>query len=103
MRGRSAALGVVVGTVSTLVTTGVATAGTTVVAAAPVSLNAPVGIAAVAFGVVGLVTGLIRRRRAVQRVESGPNARVEPVQPTEPAVTLPTTALPTPALDAAKS
>ncbi|MEU7530741.1 hypothetical protein AB0A74_33770 [Saccharothrix sp. NPDC042600] len=104
MRGRSAALGVVVGTVSTLVTTGVATAGTTVVAAAPVSLNAPVGVAAVAFGVVGLVTGLIRRRRAaVQRAETGPNARIEPVQPIEPAVTLPTTALPTPALDAAKS
>ncbi|MFI9814917.1 hypothetical protein [Saccharothrix variisporea] len=106
MRGRCAALGLVVGTVSTLVTTGVATAGTTAVAAAPVSMNAPVGIAAVAFGVVGLVTGLVRRRRAaVQRAQTGPNALVEPVQPVDAPVTLPTTALaaPTPALDAAKS
>lgn len=104
MRGRSAALGVVVGAVSMLVTTGVAAAGTTAVAAAPVSLNAPVGIAAVAFGVVGLVTGLVRRRKAaVHRAQSGPNALVEPVQPIEAPVTLPTSALPAPALDAAKS
>jgi hypothetical protein len=33
-------------------------------AAAPVSLDAPVGIAAVAFGAIGLVAGLVRHRRA---------------------------------------
>ncbi|WP_309112511.1 hypothetical protein [Saccharothrix sp.] len=103
MRGRSAALGLVVGTVSPLVTTGVAAAGTTVVAAAPVTLNAPVGVAAVAFGVVGLVTGLVRRRRAaVQRAQSGPNALVEPASALDPTATLPA-AVPAPALDAAKS
>ncbi|XVV03131.1 hypothetical protein ACQPW3_38275 [Actinosynnema sp. CA-248983] len=103
MRGRSAALGLVVGTTSSLVTTGVAAAGTTVVAAAPVTLNAPVGIAAVTFGAVGLVTGLVRRRRAaVQRAQSGPNALVDPTPALDPTATLPA-AVPAPALDAAKS
>ncbi|WP_433265541.1 hypothetical protein ACQPZF_38240 [Actinosynnema sp. CS-041913] len=64
MRGRSAALGVVVGTVSTLVTVGVADAGTSTVALGATSVNTPVGVAAVAMGVVGLVAGLVRRRRA---------------------------------------
>ncbi|MEU5691184.1 hypothetical protein [Actinosynnema sp. NPDC020468] len=64
MRRRGAALGVLVGLATPLVVTGVADAATATVAAGSVSLNAPVGIAAVAFGVVGLVTGLVRRRKA---------------------------------------
>ncbi|MGM1060792.1 hypothetical protein [Saccharothrix sp. Mg75] len=63
MRGRGAVLGLVVGAASTLVLPGVATAADAV-AAAPVSVDAPVGIVAVAFGVVGMVTGFVRHRRA---------------------------------------
>ncbi|QFZ23333.1 hypothetical protein [Saccharothrix syringae] len=64
MRGRGAVLGVVLGTTSTLVVEGVAEAAEGAVAAPPIPLNAPVGLAAVTFGVVGLVAGLVRRRKA---------------------------------------
>ncbi|PSL54631.1 hypothetical protein B0I31_106145 [Saccharothrix carnea] len=63
MRGRGAVLGLVLGAASSLVVEGVAVAADGAVAA-PVSLDAPVGIAAVAFGAIGLVFGLVRRRRA---------------------------------------
>ncbi|RKT57606.1 hypothetical protein [Saccharothrix australiensis] len=71
MRGRSAALGVVVGAVSSLTATGVASAGTSAGALGASSVNTPVGVAAVAFGAVGLVAGLVRRRRAaVERAKA---------------------------------
>jgi hypothetical protein len=70
VRGRGAVLGLVLGAASSLVIEGVAAAADGSVAA-EVSLEAPVGIAAVAFGVVGLVAGLVRRRRvAVVRAAS---------------------------------
>ncbi|GAB2981053.1 hypothetical protein [Saccharothrix stipae] len=76
MRGRFAVLGLVLGAASSLVVEGVAVAADGAVAA-PVSLEAPVGIAAVAFGVIGLVAGLVRHRRgAVVRA-----AVDEPVAP----------------------
>ncbi|ONI83831.1 hypothetical protein ALI22I_35925 [Saccharothrix sp. ALI-22-I] len=56
-------LGLVLGAASSLVIEGVAVAADGSVAI-PVSLEAPVGIAAVAFGVIGLVAGLVRHRRA---------------------------------------
>lgn len=62
MRGRGAVLGLVLGAASSLLVPGVALAADGAVVA-PVSLEAPVGIAAVAFGVIGLVAGLVRRRR----------------------------------------
>ncbi|MFI9007358.1 hypothetical protein ACIGNX_09040 [Actinosynnema sp. NPDC053489] len=62
MRGRGAVLGVVLGAASSLVVDGVAEAADGAVAA-PVTIEAPVGIAAVSFGAIGLVAGLIRRRR----------------------------------------
>ncbi|MBW4716107.1 hypothetical protein [Saccharothrix obliqua] len=87
MRGRSAALGVVVGVVSPLVTAGVAMAGTSTAALGASSVNTPVGVAAVAVGVVGLVAGLVRRRRAaVVRAKSEPET---PAAAAQPAVTLP--------------
>ncbi|MEU4740846.1 hypothetical protein AB0G02_10315 [Actinosynnema sp. NPDC023658] len=46
-------------------------------AAAPVSLEAPVGIAAVAFGVIGLVAGLVRHRRT-SSPRTAANQRVVP-------------------------
>jgi hypothetical protein len=64
VRGRGAVLGSVLGVASSLVVEGVAVAADGSVAMAPVSLEAPVGIVAVAFGVVGLVAGLVRRRKA---------------------------------------
>jgi hypothetical protein len=63
VRGRGAVLGLVLGAASSLVVEGVAEAADGAVAA-PVMLEAPVGIAAVAFGAIGLVAGLVRRRRA---------------------------------------
>lgn len=63
MRGRGVVPGVLLGAASSLVIDGVAVAADGSVAA-PVSLEAPVGIGAVAFGVIGLVAGLVRRRRA---------------------------------------
>ncbi|MFC5057695.1 hypothetical protein [Saccharothrix xinjiangensis] len=63
-------MGLVLGAASSLVVDGVAVAADSaaaaggVVAAPPISLDAPVGIAAVGFGVVGLVAGLLRRRKA---------------------------------------
>lgn len=91
MRGRGAVLGLVLGVASSLVVEGVAMAADGVaagavadgaVAAAPVSLQAPVGIAAVAFGVVGLVTGLVRRRKAaiVRAVAGATGAAAEQVE-----------------------
>jgi hypothetical protein len=62
VRGRGAVLGLVLGAASSLVVGGVAMAADGAVAD-PVSLDAPVGIAAVAFGAIGLVAGLVRRRR----------------------------------------
>jgi hypothetical protein len=64
VRGRNAVLGLVLGATSSLVVEGVAVAADGVVAAPPFALNAPVGIGAVTFGVVGLVAGLVRRRKA---------------------------------------
>lgn len=63
MRGRGVVPGLLLGAASSLVIEGVAVAADDSVAA-PVSLDAPVGIGAVAFGVIGLVAGLVRRRRA---------------------------------------
>ncbi|MFD0199477.1 MULTISPECIES: hypothetical protein [Saccharothrix] len=79
MRGRGAVLGLVLGAASSLVVEGVAVAADGAVAA-PVSLDAPVGIAAVAFGAIGLVFGLVRRRRAAV-VRTAANEPVAP-QPT---------------------
>ena len=64
MRGRGVVLGTVLGAASSLVVEGVAVAADGAVAD-PVSLEAPVGIAAVALGGIGLVAGLVRRRRTV--------------------------------------
>jgi hypothetical protein len=63
VRGRGAVLGLVLGAASSLVVQGVAVAADGAVAD-PVSLEAPVGVAAVALGAVGLVFGLVRRRKA---------------------------------------
>ncbi|WP_447004383.1 hypothetical protein ACRAKI_32930 [Saccharothrix isguenensis] len=63
MRGRGVVPGVLLGAASSLVIEGVAAADDSV--AAPVSLDAPVGIGAVALGIIGLVAGLVRRRRGV--------------------------------------
>jgi hypothetical protein len=77
VRGRGAVLGLVLGAASSLVVEGVAVAADDA-AAAPVSLEAPVGIAAVAFGVIGLVAGLVRHRRA-GAVRTAANQPVVPV------------------------
>ncbi|GAA3842572.1 hypothetical protein GCM10022243_06250 [Saccharothrix violaceirubra] len=77
MRGRGAVLGLVLGTTSTLVVEGVAGAADGVVAAGSLSMNAPVGIGAVALGVLGLITGLVRRRK-VKPEPTAQNRRVEP-------------------------
>ncbi|MBB5806051.1 hypothetical protein F4560_005819 [Saccharothrix ecbatanensis] len=70
MRGRGVVPGVLLGAASSLVIGGVAEAADGSEAAL-VSLEAPVGIGAVAFGVIGLVAGLVRRRRvAVVRAAS---------------------------------
>ncbi|WP_367135095.1 hypothetical protein [Saccharothrix sp. HUAS TT1] len=74
MRGRGAVLGSVLGAASSLVVGGVAEAADDA-AAAPVSLEAPVGIAAVALGAIGLVAGLVRRRRGAV----APTAANQPV------------------------
>ncbi|QQQ75814.1 hypothetical protein IOD16_32875 [Saccharothrix sp. 6-C] len=79
MRGRGAVLGLVLGVASSLVVEGVAVAADGAVAA-PVSLEAPVGIAAVAFGAIGLVAGLVRRRRtAVVRTAANQPVVITPV------------------------
>ncbi|MCC8248631.1 hypothetical protein [Saccharothrix luteola] len=79
MRGRGAVLGLVLGAASSLVVEGVAVAADGAVAA-PVSLDAPVGIAAVAFGAIGLVAGLVRRRRtAVVRTAANQPVVTTPV------------------------
>ena len=82
MRGRGAVLGLVLGAASSLVVGGVAAAADGAVAA-PVSLEAPVGIAAVAFGAIGLVAGLVRRRRTAV-VRSAAN---QPIVVNQPVVT----------------
>ncbi|NUT52931.1 MAG: hypothetical protein HOV94_37435 [Saccharothrix sp.] len=83
VRGRGVVVGLVVGAASSLVVEGVAVAADGAVAA-PVSLDAPVGIAAVAFGAIGLVAGLVRRRRAaVGRAATG--RAVAAVDPQAPA------------------
>ena len=77
MRGRVAVLGLVLGATSSLVVEGVAVAADgAVLAAGPVSVNGPVGIVAVAFGVVGLVAGLVRRRKAAVVRATAPQAEV---------------------------
>ncbi len=76
MRGRGAVLGLVLGAASSLVVEGVAVAADGAVAA-PVSIDAPVGIAAVAFGAIGLVAGLVRRRRTAV-VRTAANQLVAP-------------------------
>ncbi|MCS7483856.1 hypothetical protein ACFFQW_32700 [Umezawaea endophytica] len=89
MRGRSAALSlVVVSTTSVLLSPGVALAadGTVARTAFDSALAGPVGVGAVAVGVIGLVTGFLRRRKGV--VVSEQNQRV---------VTPPTSDTPTPA------
>lgn len=79
MRGRGAVLGLVLGATSSLVVEGVAVAAHSAVAAPAISLNAPVGIVAVAFGVVGLVAGLVRRRKAAVVRATAPTAVTAPV------------------------
>ncbi|MBY8849834.1 hypothetical protein [Saccharothrix longispora] len=82
MRGRVAVLGLVLGATSSLVVEGVAVAADgAVLAAGPVAVNGPVGIVAVAFGAVGLVAGLVRRRRAAvvrAATPAAPQAEVRP-------------------------
>jgi len=89
VRGRSAALSlVVVSTTSVLLLPGVASAADRTVAqtAFDSALTYPVGVGAVAVGVLGLVTGFLRRRKGV--VVSEQNQRV---------VAPPTSDTPTPA------
>ncbi|CCH34977.1 hypothetical protein ABZ816_20660 [Actinosynnema sp. NPDC047251] len=96
MRGRCAALGAVLGAVSPLVTAGVALAGTSTTALGASSVDTPVGIGAVALGVLGLIAGLVRRRRsAVVRAES--EQLVTPVVPPVVPAVVPAVALPAPA------
>ncbi|GGP59186.1 hypothetical protein [Saccharothrix coeruleofusca] len=83
MRGPGAALGLVVGTTSALAAPGVAVAADGTVAAGLGPLNAPVGLAAVTFGAVGMVAGLVRRRRAVLRAAEVRTS--EPQPETQPA------------------
>ncbi len=86
MRGRSAALSLVVVS-TTVLLPGVASAadGSVVESAFDGALAGPVGLGAVAVGVIGLVTGFLRRRQGVAVSEQ--NQRVVP-----PAADVPTTA-----------
>ena len=79
MRGRGAAVSlVVVCTTSPLLFPGVAMASDGAMQSAfDGALAGPVGLGAVAFGVIGLVTGFLRRRKGAPTV-SEQNQRVVP-------------------------
>jgi hypothetical protein len=77
---------VVVCTTSTLLFPGVAMAADgAAVSAFDGAVSAPIGLGAVAFGVIGLVTGFLRRRKGAPQV-SEQNQRV-----VAPAAEVPTT------------
>jgi hypothetical protein len=85
VRGRGAAVSlVVVCTTSTLLVPGVAMAADGA-SAFDGAVGAPIGLGAVAFGVIGLVTGFLRRRKGAPEV-SEQNQRV-----VAPPVEVPTT------------
>lgn len=87
MRGRGAAVSlVVVCTTSTLLTPGVAMAADGAMESAfDGAIGAPIGLGAVAFGVIGLVMGFVRRRKGAPAV-SEQNQRIVP-----PVAEVPTT------------
>lgn len=89
MRGPGAALTLIVGMTSSLVLafSGVAVAADgTVEGSLAGAVSGPVGLGAVAFGVIGLIAGFFRRRKNVPVSEQ--NKRVAPpVQEAPPATT----------------
>ena len=89
MRGPGAALTLVVGMTSSLVLvfSGVAAAADgTVEGSLAGTLSGPVGVGAVAFGVIGLVAGFFRRRKNVPVSEQNKRV-VPPVHEVPPATT----------------